>query len=178
MQQSSEWIPGLRSPSASERGWIRQMWLPEVQRRRFGSDGKIGRYAGIFLVAVCAIGMARGDVGVAGLIATLLLAVACFGFSLLSKQGKKHRQVLLQSLEQGNYQVAPAFSVWIGFANARNSYTKALAKVCLADGKGLEGVYDMPRRCAEPLIRQGIHRISILLIRIEGYPLLLTIPQQ
>lgn len=178
MQQSSEWVPGLRSPSVSEREWIRQMWLPEVQRRRFGSNGKISRYAGIFLVAACTIGMVRGDMDVAGLIATLLLAAACFAFSLLSKQGKKHRRILLQSLEQGNYQVAPAFSAWIGFANARNSYTKAMTKVCLADGKRLEGVYDMPRRCAQPLVRQGIHRISILLIRIEGYPLLLTIPQQ
>lgn len=177
MQKSSEWIPGLRSPSESERRWIRQMWLPEMQRKWSGSNSRLVGYVGVFLMVVSMIGVTRENVDIVGLTATLLLAVVCFTFSLSFEQNRKQRQILIRELEQGNYQVAPAFSVRIGFANARNSYTKALAEVCLSDGKKLKGNYNIPRQCAEPLIRQGINQIPILLIRIEGYPLLLTIPQ-
>lgn len=175
MNPASETIPGLRRPDARERAWIAEHWGHEIDRKTFRKNGKFLRFVAIFLAAMSAVGMVRGEDGVGGAVVGLILAVICFALSrVLGKSaGTKDRR--LHALAAGDYYVAQATSVKIGYSQYEG-LPRGFAEVRLADGRMLNGHHQMPYDLAKPLMDQNINSVPILLIQLPGESRILTIP--
>lgn len=175
MNLTSEPIPGLRRPDAREQAWIAEHWGYEIGKKTYRKNGKIPRFIAIFLVAMCAAGMVRGEDNLAGAVIALILAVICIALSRILKKGEGRKDSRLQALATGDYYVAQAASVKIGYSKYEGQ-RRGFAEVRLADGRVLEGNHWMPYRLAKPLIEQKINNIPILVIQFPGEDRIFTIP--
>ena len=175
MKPTSEPIPGLRRPDAREQAWIAEHWGKEIEQNTLRLSGKIPRFIAAFLAAVGGASMVRDEGALDSAVVCLILAVICFAVSRAfgKTEGQKDRR--LQALATGDYYVAQATSVRIGYIHRRGS-RDGVAEVRLADGRVLEGAHWMPYRLAEPLINQKINNIPILVIQFPGEDRIFTIP--
>lgn len=177
MNPKTEKLPGLRQPTGAEKTWIAESWCPEVERVHSPKAGKLVRYIGIFLTCTGVVSLIRGDEGITNALVLLVAAAICLFFSAVGKKSARDYKNRLSALQAGAYQVAPAMStkVWSGFSgNNPNGYVQAR----LADGEKLSGSFPIPYVCADPLLRQKIHEVPVLLIVIPGDPEILAIPVQ
>lgn len=175
MKQQSNVIPGWRQPTAQERAWIEAEWGYEFNLKMNKKSGKLLRYIGIFLIVTGVASATRQDFDVAGLVVTMILAAICLVCSAANRKNAHRKDNRLEALAKGSYLVAPAQSVEISYGR-NQSFRSGMVKVCLPDGQPLEGVYKIPYRCAEPLLRQKIHNVPLLLIQIPGESGILAIP--
>lgn len=175
MKPVNEPIPGLRRPDAREQAWIGEHWGHEIKQKTFRKNGRILQFIAIFLAAMSGVGIARGEDGLAGAVIGLILAVICFALSRILAKSKGLKDCRLQALATGDYYVAEAVSVRIGYGKYEG-LRRGFAEVRLADGRVLEGKHGMPYRLAKPLIEQKIHSIPILVIQFPGEDRIFTIP--
>ena len=177
MNPENEMIPGLRRPTPREQAWIAEHWGYEIQKKTHRTNGKILRFVAIFLIAVGVAGSVRGGENLVGSVICLIVGLVCYGSSraIGKDAGKKDRRLL--ALATGDYYVAQATSVKIGYT-LYQKYRDGSSEVRLSDGRILERNYKMPYRLAKPLIDRNINCIPILLIQLPGEHRILTIPVQ
>lgn len=175
MNPRTETIPGLRQPTAREQARIAESWCPEIQRIHSPNAGKLLRFVGIFLICFGTVSAMRGGEGIVGTLILLIAAVACLVFSGIGRSSARMYRNRLNALKSGNYQVAPAVSTKVMGSESGNA-PGGLVKAGLPGGEPLSGSFPIPYVCAEPLIRQKIHAVPLLLIRIPGDPDILAIP--
>lgn len=175
MNPKREPIPGLRQPTAREQAWIAEKWGPEARRAYQPKAGKFVRYLGIFLICAGAASLARGGEGVVSLVGLAVLGVICIAFSTVGRNSARTFGRRVEALQQGRYQVAPARSTKI-FGGESGNNPSGMIHACLPDGEPLSGSFQIPWECANPLLRQKVQSMPVLLIRIEGDPEILAIP--
>lgn len=175
MKQENNLIYGWRQPTARERDWIAACWGEEFNRTMHKKSGNMLRYFGIFLIVTGVASVTRGEGSIGGAVVTILLALGCLVAASANRKNYGRKDNVLSALDTGNYQVAPAQSVEIFYAR-NQSYRKGGAKVVLPNGQPLEGSYRIPYRCAEPYLKQKVHRVNLLLIRIPGEVNIYAIP--
>lgn len=177
MNPKAETIPGLRRPTAAEQARIAEAWCPEVQRIHSPNAGKFIRYVGIFLICFGVASAMRGAEGIGGALILMIAAVICLAFSGVGRSSARMYRNRLDALRNGSYLVALAVSTKILSSESGNA-PGGLAQARLPGGEPLSGSYPIPYVCAEPLIRQRVHTVPLLLIQIPGDPDILAIPME
>lgn len=163
-----------RQPVPQEKAWIAEIWGADERQINSPAKGSIFRYLGIFLIIVGIVSALRDGGDIAGAVVTLAVAVVFIFLS--SKFSYVHRlhKHRIAAFEQGSYLVAGAYSSAIQMGQNKGFRTGRV-RVRLPSGGYLEGLR-MPYACAEPLIRQNVHTVPLLLIQIPGDEEILTIP--